>query len=82
MANTETTKIEGTPEQLAGWLDRLSNGKRYRITEIEGSEPEITQAPPPSHRVSAMGKYAFVSGGSEEFATEKQAEIEREDRLR
>ena len=81
MAHTETTRIEGTPEQLAGWLGRLSNGKRYRITEIEGSEPEITQAPPPRH-VSAMGKYAFVSGGSEEFAREKQAEIEREDRPR
>ena len=29
---------------------------------------------------SALGKYAFVSGGSEEFALENQAEIEREDR--
>jgi len=81
MAHMETTKFEGTPEQLAGWLERLSNGKRYRITEIEGQEPEIAQAPPP-HRVSAMGKYAFVHGGSEEFAREKQAEIEREDRPR
>jgi hypothetical protein len=25
-----------------------------------------------------MGKYAFVPGGSEEFAREKQAEIERD----
>jgi hypothetical protein len=33
-------------------------------------------------RPSALGKYAFVAGGSEEFAREKQAEIEREDRAR
>ena len=50
MAHTETTKFEGTPEQLAGWLGRLSNGKRYRITEIDGPEPEITVAPPPACR--------------------------------
>ena len=81
MVNKETTNIEGTPEQLAGWLGRLSNGKRYRITEIEMPEPAPTQAPPPN-RVSAMGKYAYVPGGSEEFAREKQAEIEREDRPR
>jgi hypothetical protein len=36
------------------------------------------------HRIrpSALGKYAFVAGGAEEFAKEKQAEIEREDRPR
>lgn len=33
-------------------------------------------------RVSALGKYAFVAGGSEVFAQEKQAEIELEDRAR
>ena len=33
-------------------------------------------------RPSALGKYAFVAGGSEEFAREKQAEIDREDRTR
>lgn len=81
MAHTEATKFEGTPEQLAGWLERLSKRKRYRITEIEGPEPEIAQISSP-HRVSAMGKYAFVSGGSEDFAREKQAEIKREDRPR
>lgn len=32
-------------------------------------------------RFSALGKYAFVPGGSEEFAREKQAEIEQENRL-
>lgn len=31
---------------------------------------------------SAGGKYAFVPGGSEEFAREKQREIEIEDRRR
>ncbi len=31
-------------------------------------------------RPSALGKYAFVGGGSDEFAREKQREIEREDR--
>lgn len=37
---------------------------------------------PPQKRPSAFGKYAFVAGGSEEFAKEKQAEIEYEDRAR
>ena len=81
MANTETTKIEGTPDQLAVWLQRLSSGKRYRITEIEAQEPAHIQGRQ-ADRVSAMGKYANVPGGSEEFAREKQAEIEREDRSR
>ena len=31
---------------------------------------------------SAFGKYAFVPGGSDAFALEKQQEIEREDRPR
>jgi hypothetical protein len=32
--------------------------------------------------LSGYGKYAFVPGGSEAFAREKQQEIEREDRRR
>ncbi len=80
MAPTQITRIEGTPEQLIAWLERLPSEKRYRIT-VE--EPEAVPAPakkPSPRRVSAMGKYTFVPGGSEEFAREKQAEIEREDR--
>ena len=46
--------------------------------ETKSGEPSAK----PKHRVSAMGKYAFVPGGSEEFAKEKQAEIDREDRSR
>lgn len=46
---------------------------------------EVEPILPVSHgrkRPSALGKYAFVLGGSEEFAREKQAEIDREDRER
>ena len=69
MSTHRDDKIEGTPEQLAGLLERLSNGKRYRITEVKEPEPAsaATRKPAP-RRVSAMGKYAFVPGGSEAFA--------------
>jgi hypothetical protein len=45
MEHTETTKIEGTPEQLATWLERLPNGKRYRITAVEETEAKIASIP-------------------------------------
>jgi hypothetical protein len=38
--------------------------------------------PTPGKRVSALGKYAFVAGGSERFAENKRAEISLEDRPR
>ncbi len=44
---------------------------------------EMTAADQEAHNRlvdSIRGKYAFVPGGSEEFAREKQLEIEREDR--
>ena len=51
-------------------------------------EPSHSEAPPVEAKQdhqncpSALGRYAFVAGGSEDFAKEKQAEIEREDRPR
>ena len=48
-----------------------------------GVAPETVTAEQEAHNKivdSIRGKYAFVPGGSEEFAREKQREIEREDR--
>lgn len=78
MAYTETTTIEGTPEQLAAWLEHLPDGKRYRITEVKEPKPETAQKPA-STRVSAMGKYAGILS-SEEFMRRKQKEIDLENR--
>ena len=46
------------------------------------ARPQETTEATKQKRPSALGMYAFVAGGSEEFAREKQAEIEREDRAR
>jgi hypothetical protein len=56
------------------------------ILELKVFEPQeeagSTPIRPIRKRASAYGKYAFVPGGSEAFAREKQREIEREDRPR
>ena len=60
----------------------LRPGDRVTV-KLDQSEPSMTLAVSQSRkRPSALGKYAFVAGGSEEFAREKQAEIAREDRSR
>ena len=66
--------IEGTWEEI----------ERHK-TELLGHQLRVTIKPQAAtlharkqqRRPSALGKYAFVAGGSEEFAQEKQAEIER-----
>lgn len=71
--------IEGTWEEIERHKAELI-GRRLRVT----IQPEKPSARPPdqAQRPSALGKYAFVAGGSEAFANDKQAEIEREDRTR
>ena len=82
---TERAKRQGTTPEL--WtIDRLhhmleAEALVEHIPETVDLEPDITNLPSPLW-VSAMGKYAFVPGGSDEFAREKQAEIEREDTSR
>jgi hypothetical protein len=48
MAHAGTFKIEGTPEQLAAWLERLPNGKRYRLEEVEDHQEAKQSMPVPS----------------------------------
>lgn len=77
---SELSIMEGAWEELRHPLERFSyalfclvplSKPQEKAKEPEGKEP----------RPSALGKYAFVAGGSEEFAKEKQEEIEREDPL-
>jgi hypothetical protein len=75
--------IEGSWEEIKSHEAELV-GRHLRVT-IK-SETPATHTTRPSNRSSgrpsALGKYAFVAGGSEEFAIEKQIEIEHEDRAR
>ncbi len=71
--------IEGTWEEIERRKTELM-GRHLRVT-IQPEKAEA-HAPTPAKRPSALGKYAFVAGGSEAFAKEKQAEIEREERRR
>ena len=74
--------IEGTWEEIEHRKAELI-GRRLRITikpeKAAGNRRSVktSQETCPS----ALGKYAFVSGGSEEFALENQSESEREDRM-
>jgi hypothetical protein len=54
--------IEGTWEEIERHKEELIGRKPIRHTVA------------PTMRPSALGKYAYVAGGSEEFAKEKQAE--------
>ena len=74
MANKNSTRIEGTPDQLAARLGQLPAGKRYRLVEV--AEAKL---PPPPRRVSALGKYAGILN-SEEFMRRKHEETVAEDR--
>jgi hypothetical protein len=47
-------------------------GRQLRVT-VKQEKTAVTPVAAPK-RPSALGKYAFVAGGSEEFAEEKQAE--------
>lgn len=84
----EKTKAKQQPKQLQGhgmFASVLSSenilcGNRRDIENA--AEPETGSSPVDAQeKPSVRGKYAFVAGGSEEFAREKQAEIEREDRM-
>ena len=67
--------------QEAGEL-HLKPGDRVRI-QVQREQREIAEVlANEGKRFSALGRYAFVAGGSEEFARAKHAEIEREDRAR
>jgi hypothetical protein len=60
----------------------LQPGDKVRVQLYPEHQETAEIASNKAKRLSALGKYAFVAGGSEEFAKEKQIEIEREDRAR
>jgi hypothetical protein len=71
--------LEGTWEEIERHKGELA-GRRLRVI-IQPEKPAVDRTAP-SERPSALGKYVYVVGGSEEFAKEKQAEIDREDKIR
>ncbi len=80
-------KQKGRPEQLRGrgmLAGVLSTEEFLRRKHEETAQTVGAVATPQldsgtASRPSVLGKYAFVAGGSEEFAKEKQAEIARKD---
>lgn len=46
MAQTKNFDMEGTPGQLAGFLEQLSHQKRYRIVEVEEEKQATEQETP------------------------------------
>jgi hypothetical protein len=63
--------IEGTWEEIERHKEELI-GRHLRVMVMP--EKPIRHTVAPTMRPSALGKYAYVAGGSEEFAKEKQAE--------
>ena len=83
--------LQYTAEVKAGFLLELPKeaqelhlqpGDKVQV-QLHWEHQETAEiAPNKGKRLSALGKYAFVAGGSEAFAKEKQVEIESEDRAR
>lgn len=80
---TQPQILEGTWDEIKQH-DKELEGKIVRVfivsTEETMEERATSSQPAGAKRPSALGKYAYVPGGSEAFAREKQQEIEREDR--
>ena len=81
--------IEGTWEEIERRKAELI-GHRLRVTvkaeplSFRSKKSLLAKKMGKAHaksveRPSALGKYAYVTGSSDDFAREKQAEIERED---
>ncbi len=75
-------EIERRKAELIGCYLRVTIQPEKWSLENSSSQKFAPTQPDTARRTSALGKYAFVSGGSEEFAEEKRTEIEREDRVR
>lgn len=67
--------LEGTWEEVSQRSEELS-GRRVRVTILD----DVTMQSSNEGKERAFGKYAHVSGTSEDFMREKQEEIDREDR--
>jgi hypothetical protein len=73
--------VEGTGQELLRLLEQFPQ-EHFRIIPLPKAEKSNKKVHVKRQRPSALGKYSYVAGGSEEFARDKQAEIEREDRTR
>ena len=58
----------------------LQPGDKVQVQLNQGFRELIEIVPDNRKRISALGKYAFVPGGSDDFAKEKQIELQLEDR--
>jgi len=74
-------EIERRKTELIGFYLRVTIQPEKWSLENSSSQNFVAARPDTARRTSALGKYAFVSGVSEEFAEEKRTEIEREDRV-
>ena len=71
--------IEGTPQQLAGMLERLSNTKRYRIVEADGNREQghESSAIPPEIDTENAAAIALLKQWREQDATDEPDEIRK-----
>ena len=74
----------GTVDEVFSHRHEIPPDARLELKVFEAATSHADPSAPAATRTrpSALGKYAFVGGGSEQFAREKQADIEREDRQR
>jgi len=71
--------IEGTWEEIERRKAELIG---FQLRVIVKPRVTIPRAAKPVKVETVLGKYAFVPGGADEFAKQKQIEIEREDKPR
>ncbi len=76
----ELTTVEGTGHELLHVLAKFPNEHFPLIPLPEGAHKRHPNRA--ADRPSEMGKHPYVPGGSEEFAAEKQAEVDLEYRAR
>ena len=71
--------VEGTGRELLAHLQQFPQ-EHFRLVPLSlpSDKVEVQNLNAAKRKPSSLGNYAFVPGGSETFALEKQAEIERE----
>ena len=75
-----TRTYKGTIEEVMRHRSEIPTGATVELKVFEMDQPlngdgGILKKP----KISVLGKYSFVAGGSDEFAKDKQREIDRED---
>lgn len=77
-----TSVYRGTWDEVLSHRHEISPDALLELRVFEQPVEVEQKLPAKRRQPSAGGKYAFVPGGSEEFAREKQREIDMEDRPR